>query len=274
MGQVEAVLFWVAIGFYLVASVAFQANFVFKKARWPNYAIISTCIAFVLHNAVIVTRWISTGHLPIIGDYENTLAGSWLIILIFLVLQIRFRNLRPLGAVVVPFSILMLGYGVLRSPELEPLTPAFQSNWLYVHIVFAWFAYSSYAIASGLAVLFLLKKRSEARGSNGVLSERLPSLGVLDELSYRFITFGFVADAVMLVAGSIWANSLWGHYWAWDPIETWSLISWIVYGIYLHLRVVHGWSQRRAAWLAVAGLSTVVISFFGINFIAEGLHVF
>ncbi|MFC2011248.1 c-type cytochrome biogenesis protein CcsB [Chloroflexota bacterium] len=274
MAQSEAILFWITVALYLASSITFLASLIFRKVNWPNYAIYITLLGFLCHNATIITRWIATGHAPIIGDYENTLAGSWLIILLFLVVQLRFQNLRPLGVAIVPFALLMLGYGVMRSPQLEPITPPFQSNWLYVHVTFAWFAYSSYVIATGFAILFLLReRRRENQTSNGFYG-RLPSSEILDELGYRFITFGFVADAVMLVAGSIWANSLWGSYWAWDPIETSSLVSWLIYGLYLHLRVVHGWRLKQAAWLAIIALPAVIVSFFGINYLATGLHVF
>jgi cytochrome c-type biogenesis protein CcsB len=270
----EAILFWIAIALYLVSSITFVASLTFRKANWLGYAIAITFLGFLCHNAAIVTRWVSTAHPPIMGDYENTLAGSWLIILLFLLVQLRFRNLKILGAAVVPFSLLMLGYGVMRSPQLQPLTPPFQSNWLYVHVIFAWLAYSSFVVAAGLAVLFLLRERRPETEASSDFYGRLPSSGVLDELSYRFITFGFVAQAIMLVAGSIWANSLWGSYWAWDPIETWSLLSWLIYGLYIHLRVAHGWRMKRAAWLAIVALSAVIMSFFGINYLATGLHVF
>ncbi|MFC2072906.1 c-type cytochrome biogenesis protein CcsB [Chloroflexota bacterium] len=274
MVQSEAVLFWITIALYLASSVTFLTSLIFRKVSWPGYAIVITLLGFLTHNAAIATRWVATGHAPVMGDYENALAGSWLIVLLFLSLQLRFRNLRSLGAAVIPFALLMLGYGIMRSPQLEPLTPPFHSNWLYVHVAFAWFAYSSFVIAAGLAVLFLLRERGQKTEASSSFYGRLPPAGVLDELSYRFITFGFVAGAVMLVAGSIWANSLWGSYWAWDPIETWSLISWLIYGLYLHLRAVHGWRTKRASWLAIVALPTVIMSFFGISYLATGLHIF
>lgn len=274
MAQGEGVLFWAAVALYLTGSVAFLAALVFQRGAWAGWATFITLVGFLSHNGAIAFRWVATGHPPIIGDYENALAASWVIILIFLLVQYRFRGLRGLGVAVVPFCLLMLGYGVMRSPQLEPMTPPFQSNWLYIHITFAWLAYGSYAVAAGLAVLFLAKERQPHEESGGDFYHRLPSLEIVDELSYRFITFGFVADGIMLVAGAIWANSLWGSYWSWDPIQTWSLISWLIYGIYLHLRVTMGWRMKRAAWLAILSLVAVIISFWGTNYLAAGLHVF
>jgi cytochrome c-type biogenesis protein CcsB len=272
--QSEGILFWIALALYLTSSLTFLAGLIFRWERWPAYAVIGTLAGFLFHSGAIASRWLGTGHPPIIGDYENALAGAWLILLILLIIQRRFPNVKPLGAAVVPFVVLMLGYGASKSPQLEPMTPPFQSNWLYVHVTFAWFAYSSFVVAAGIAILFLIKRRWGEKGGAGDFYARLPSLAVIDELSYRLITFGFVSDTVMLVAGAIWANSLWGNYWAWDPIQTWSLISWLIYGLYLHLRVVHGWRLGRAAWLAIFALSAVIVSFWATNYLAMGLHVF
>jgi ABC-type transport system involved in cytochrome c biogenesis permease subunit len=79
----------------------------------------------------------------------------------------------------------------------------------------------------------------------------------------------------MIAAGSIWAKNLWGSYWSWDPVETWSLLSWLVYGVALHLRVTMGWRGRKLAWLLVFAIIGVLVSFWGVNLIMEGsLHVF
>jgi cytochrome c-type biogenesis protein CcsB len=267
----EAWLFWAGVSLYGVGSVAFLAGLIFRKQGLVGWGLPVSVAGYVAHSAAIGVRWSATGHPPIIGDHENALAASWVIMGLFLALQLRFSSLRPVGAAVVPFSVLMLGYGALRSPTLQPLTPVFRSPWLYIHIGFAWLAYGSYVVSAALATLFLLKTR---KGGSGPFYQRLPTPGVIDELSYRFITFGFVADSVMLVAGAIWANSLWGSYWSWDPIQTWSLISWLVYGIYLHLRVLHGWRLQRAAWMSIAAITTVIISFWATNYLSVGLHVF
>jgi ABC-type transport system involved in cytochrome c biogenesis permease subunit len=105
--------------------------------------------------------------------------------------------------------------------------------------------------------------------------ERFPALDRLDELIFRYVVFGFITDTIMICAGAIWAKDLWGSYWSWDPVETWSLVSWIVYGIAIHLRVTFGWRDSRFAWIAVLALSTVIISFFGVTFVIDtSLHTF
>jgi ABC-type transport system involved in cytochrome c biogenesis permease subunit len=124
-------------------------------------------------------------------------------------------------------------------------------------------------------VVFLLKKRNETRETPNPTYDRFPSLGRLDELIFRYVVFGFITDTIMISAGAIWAKDLWGSYWAWDPVETWSLISWLTYGITIHLRVTFGWREQRLAWMAVAALTTVIICFFGVNLVVNtSLHVF
>ncbi len=271
MDSAEVVFFWVTEGLYLTASLVFLSGVAFRREKWLRGAVIIALIGLLAHTATIAARWTATGHPPVRGDYENTLAGAWPIVGVFLFLQWRRPNLKILGTVVMPFAVIMLGYGVMRSPQLAPLPPAFQSYWLWVHIAFAWMAYSAYVVAGGLAGLFLWRERSPAKTDAG---QDAPPAPVLDDLSYRLITCGFIADSAMMVAGAIWANSLWGSYWSWDPIQVWALISWLIYGVYIHLRATLGWRRQRAAWLAVGNLATVIISFFGVNLLAAGLHVF
>jgi ABC-type transport system involved in cytochrome c biogenesis permease subunit len=92
---------------------------------------------------------------------------------------------------------------------------------------------------------------------------------VIDELSAKLIAFGFVADTVMIASGAIWAHGLWGRYWAWDPIETWSLVSWLTYAVYLHVRFTLGWTGSRAAWLALGAAAMIVVTFFGIGVVSN-----
>ena len=139
---------------------------------------------------------------------------------------------------------------------------------LYIHIFFAWLAYAAYTVACGAGVVYLARTRGGKTVEPDVLAR-------LDELMFRATTFGFITDAIMIGAGSIWAKNLWGSYWSWDPVETWSLLSWLCYGVALHLRITMGWRGRKLAWVLVAAIITVLISFWGVNLVMEGSeHVF
>jgi cytochrome c-type biogenesis protein CcsB len=159
----------------------------------------------------------------------------------------------------------------MAKSELAPLEPPYQSAWLYVHVVFAWFAFGSYLVASILAALLLLQSKAAPEPAAAIEGTPENAAGRFDELSLRFLIFGFITDTVMIASGAIWAHGLWGRYWGWDPVETWSLITWLIYGTNLHLRLTLGWRGRRAAWLAVVSVASVVITFFGVGF-AGDLH--
>jgi ABC-type transport system involved in cytochrome c biogenesis permease subunit len=146
--------------------------------------------------------------------------------------------------------------------------PAFQSPWLVVHVIFAWLAFGCYAISTGAAVLLLMRERLLSWKP----SISIPDIEALDLVSYRFITLGFINHAVMLVSGAIWAKKLWGHYWSWDALETWSLISFLFYAFYLHARAFLKWKTSRAAWLTVAGLIVLAISFWGVDLFSPSPH--
>ncbi|MGE5892924.1 MAG: cytochrome c biogenesis protein CcsA [bacterium] len=266
MTQLEGIAVWIAIGMYSMAFLLFLSGVVFKKERLPQAGYVFSLVGFFFHTGSIVIRWTATGHMPVMQTYENSLSGAWFMVLLYFVMRYAFPLARPFGVAVIPLVILILGNGIQAGAELQPLEPPYRSNWLYVHVLFAWSAFGSYVTAFAAGVMYLLKERA----TRGVLL-RLPELKLLDELSFRLILFGFFSEAIMIGSGAIWAHGLWGRYWGWDPVETWSLISWLTYGLNLHLRVTLGWKGKRAAWLAVGSLFGVVVLFFGIGFIS-GLH--
>ncbi len=284
MTALEIRLVWPALALFAVAFLAELWGMVFGKARARRAAFWMAAAAFGLETAAIAARWAATGHGPVMRTYENSLAGSWFLFLVFLGVSWGVPRMRSLLVGVLPIALLMVGNGIMSGPEHEPLLPPYQSGWLWIHVAFAWFAYGSFLVAAVLGALHLWKARRAAAGESapgpvaagGVEPEGrgaglLPPPAILDELSLKTVLFGFVSHTVMLGAGAIWAHGLWGRYWSWDPVETWSLITWVVYGLYLHLRVTYGWRGRRAAWLAIACAAAVVITFGGMGF-SGGVH--
>jgi cytochrome c-type biogenesis protein CcsB len=94
----------------------------------------------------------------------------------------------------------------------------------------------------------------------------------LDTIMSQTISFGFLFLTLGVLTGAVWANSAWGTYWSWDPKETWSLITWFIYAVFLHCRFVRGWRGRRAAWISIIGFASVLFTYFGVNFLLSGLH--
>ena len=167
------------------------------------------------------------------------------------------------GADVFHLSLL---YG-LRFPlpsvqrTIQPLVPALQSNWLHIHVITCFLAYAAFAVSFIAGLLYLVKWK-------GVI----PPRETLDEINYRSIIVGFPMLSAGILTGAVWAHYAWGTYWGWDPKETWSLITWIVYALYLHARLVRGWKGKRIALVSIIGFLSVIFTYFGVNFILSGLH--
>lgn len=275
MRVLEGVLLWSAIALYLWVFLVCLSGIVFKKKPHEGIAWKLYVAGFIAHTLTIVVRWVASGHPPVHWTFEHSLAGGWFVAGVFLLTALRYEHLRVAGVVVAPFVMLMLGYGIMKqSTDISPLSPPYQSNWLWVHVGFAWVAYGAYHVAAVAAGLYLLKDRALRKyGEEKVhgFYRALPDLGNLDDVIYKLIIYGFIAHIVMLGAGALWAYGLWGRYWAWDPIETWTLVSWLIYGLNLHLRANYGWTGTRGAWLAIVSLLGVIIFFGGIGFVG-GVH--
>lgn len=260
MSSPGLLLFWLAVSVYALSFIFYLVSFVFKKERAGVFAFYLIGSAFVIQTIYIAQRWIVSGHPPVVGRFENSLWGTWFVVLIALILFFRRKGLRSIGAVISPFVLLMLGNGLVGGDlAIEPLSPPFKSGWLWVHVIFSWLAYGSYTVSAGLAAAYLLKR--------GESTAKI----VLEDLIVKFIAFGFISHIVMVGSGAVWAYGLWGRYWGWDPLETWSLISWLIYGLILHLRLTIGWKGKRIAWLAILSLVGIIILFWGIGFVSK-LH--
>ncbi len=271
----EVIFYWVTLVIYSLAAGGFIYSFVFKNPRVLPKITALVGAGFVAHTAIILARFYATGHLPWSGHYEYVLMGGWFIIAGTLFVAWQNKSLVGLAVGTVPLVIIMMGYGYMQNPGLTPMAASLKTVWLYIHVYFAWISFSAYALAMAAGVLFLLKSKSDQLPVPNPAYEKYPSLDRLDELIFRYVVFGFITDTIMICAGAIWAKDLWGSYWAWDPVETWSLISWLIYGITIHLRVTFKWREKRLAWLAVAAMSTVIICFFGVNLVVDtSLHIF
>jgi cytochrome c-type biogenesis protein CcsB len=180
-----------------------------------------------------------------------------------------------IGVFVVPVAFLAMAYASIApdiSNHIEPLIPALQSNWLTIHVVTCFMGYASFAISFGCGLIRLLKntgKSGEEKQSG--LRGKLPTPAILDTLIYQSTALGFVFLTVGIMTGSIWAHYAWGSYWSWDPKETWSLITWLIYAIMLHSRYVRGWQGKRMALLSIVGFACVLFTYLGVNYL-PGLH--
>jgi cytochrome c-type biogenesis protein CcsB len=265
----EQVLFWIGVPLYGLSAFAYILGFIAKGDKLLGAGLLFAAAGFLPHTASIGWRWAAGGVSPFITIAESITLGVWVSVLLHLCVQLATRKVRPLGVLVMPVAFVLIGWaGTLRTaPSSAQLAPALQSGWLWVHIVGASTGFSAVLIAAALGLLYLLKERRQ-----GGLYEKLPAPSALDELSYRFVVGGFTLYGVMIVSGAFWANQAKGSFWNWDPVEVWSLISWLIYGIYLHLRITFGWRGQRLAIYSLVAVAVMIVSYWGIPFSVETFH--
>lgn len=268
MSKIEIIFFWLTVFSYIIAFVVHLFGFLSAKAKLLKYTLWFLCVGFVMHTATAVFRWIAGGHPPVTDTYELNLTGTWFTVLVFLLFTKLKKIDSSIALMITPVVFLILGHGFMSRTEAVPMVAAYQSPWLIVHVIFAWLAFGSYAISTGAAVFLLLNKVC----ASSKPFKKIPKSKTLDAASYRFIVLGFITHAIMLVSGAIWANNLWGHYWSWDALETWSLISFLFYAFYLHTRAFLGWKMEKAACLAILGLVVMAISFWGVGWFSPSVH--
>ena len=221
MSPLFGILFWSCLVIYALTVGAQIYGNIFAKPRWVERAVPGIAAGLALHTVLVAWRWIETGHVPTIGNFENALTGGWFIVV--MTLWAGWKQRYPLlAAGALPFALLILGGSALSDTAARPMVAALQSFWLYIHIFFAWLAYGAYTVSCGAGVVYLSKTRSAAPPPDDV------ALARLEELMFRSTAFGFVTDAIMIASGAIWAKDLWGAYGSWDPVETWSLLSWLI----------------------------------------------
>jgi cytochrome c-type biogenesis protein CcsB len=261
---------------YGLAACLYTFAWVFKKPAAGRLATGVAGVGLAGNTAGIIVRWVESyamgiGHAPLSNLYESLIFFSGTIVLLYLVIEQKFKN-RTIGAFATPLAFLALAYASLSpniSDRIQPLLPALKSNWLIAHVMTCFVGYAAFAIAFGISIMYIFKQR-DAGGSNSLL-ERLPDPGVLDELTHRLVTFGFLFLTAGIITGAVWANSAWGRYWGWDPKETWSLITWFVYATLLHARLMRGWHGKRIALISIFGFVAVMFTYFGVNYL-PGLH--
>lgn len=264
----EIMLFWTTVALYGVSTFAYIFGMIARQDKLFTVGQFSAVSGFVIHITTISLRWSATGITPFISISESISLGSFMAVLIFLGLQFSTARVRPVGALVMPVVFVLMGWaGTLMKEVASTLAPALQSGWIWVHIVGASAGFAAVLVAAGLGLVYLLKERK-----SGGIYDRLPSLADMDTLAYRFVAGGFIMYGLMMVSGCFWSNQVKGSYWGWDPVEVWSLVSWLTYGIYLHLRVTMGWRGRRLAWYALIALIAMIVSYWGIPFTMETFH--
>ena len=231
-------------------------------------------LGFILLLLAVIARGLSNGHVPWGNMYEFSITGALTFTGAYLV-ALRKYDLRWLGLFISLAVLLTLGTAItLLYRDSAPLVPALKSTWLVIHVIAAIISGGVFLLSNVIAGAYLYLDSRERAGGRPAWATRLPSLEVLDQLSYRLVAFVFPLWTFAVIAGAIWAESAWGRYWGWDPKETWAFITWVAYAAYLHARVTVGWKGRRAAWLCLFAGSTFLFNYVYVNVWGTGKHTY
>lgn len=264
-------VYGLAAVFYIVALI-FRTEASGKVATWIMLG------AWLGNTAGIILRWVESyqlgagsGHAPFSNMYESMVFFGWTIAIIYLLVEYRYKN-RTIGALAAPLACLALAYASL-SPDksIEPLIPALKSNWLIAHVITCFLGYAAFAVAFAISIMYLIASNS-TKGKEYGATVRILSTDVMDELTHQLVMFGFLFLTAGIITGAVWAKQAWTRYWSWDPKETWSLITWLIYAAILHFRMMRGWRGKRVAILSIIGFCAMLFTYFGVNFLLAGLH--
>ncbi len=263
----EILLLWLAVISYVIAGSSAIIGVVLT--RLPERLVLATMSSgLMLHGASIILRWIRLEHGPYITMFEILSSNVWSLIFIFAFSFWRFKPIRPIAAIVLPVLFIMMAWMMFQSPERGSRPPTYDTTWLVIHIMFGKVFLGAVMVAVGMAGVILLRRAN-------LLTEklsRLPDDRRLDDLAYRFMALGVIFDSLMLIAGAIWAQDAWGRYWAWDPLETWSFLTWLFLAFSLHLRITFKPSAVRGAVMILVVFVLAFLTFFGVPFVTTAPH--
>ncbi len=270
--------------------LALAELFTRSREKLATVTITALAVGAVAQTAWLIMRWIAAGRAPFSNMFESLVLFVWALVAVYIALQWR-KRVPFLAGVTALVAVLVLFLATTFETNIQPLAPALRSRWLAAHVTACFLGYGSVAVAaiSGAAYLIVNRRSTcprhlagsgceanemsiECSGAADPAGCRGHVAIALDAITDKAITFGFLLLTIGIVSGAVWANSAWGSYWSWDPKETWALITWLIYAVYLHARHMRGWHGKRAAWVAVVGFASVIVTYFGVNFLFGGQH--
>ena len=267
----ESTIFTLTFILYIIAALLYLAFLFSKKPGRAKSGFAVAAGGLLLHTAALIIRTVESGHAPFTNMYESLSFLAWASVLAYLIVDKKF-GIPRIGAylLLVVVGLMALASSPLMPKDATPLVPALQSYWLWLHVSVTLVGEAFFAVGTVTSLLYLAAVRRErTRGA----AKGGRDAAHWDAVSYRIIAIGFPLFTLGgLVFGMIWAYRAWGSYWSWDPKEVWSLVTWFLYGLYLHTRVVMGWKGRRSAVIAVLAFLAALFTFFGVNYLLSGLH--
>jgi cytochrome c-type biogenesis protein CcsB len=249
-----------------------------RRRKAAGIAMMLTGMGGLLLIAAAAMRGLSVHRAPLGNMFEFALVGSMFVVVVFIAISLR-RDVRWLGLFVVGPVLLTLGLAItVFYTDASELLPSLKSVWLVIHVTVATFSVALFTIAFSVVILHLVKTWLEVQDAESmsrlktVVSAALPPSRSLDRTAYGIHAVAFPLWTFTLIAGAIWAEQAWGHYWNWDPKEVWTFVIWVIYAAYLHARATTGWSARSANYLALAGFGAILVNYMVVNVFFVGQH--
>ncbi len=267
----ESTLFLISFILYIFSAFFYFAFLFSTKIKFAKQGYWAAAIGLAIHTAALVLRIFESGHAPFTNMYESLSFFGWSAVFAYVFVEAKFK-LRKAGPyyMLIVIALMALASSPLMPKEATPLIPALQSYWLWLHVSITLIGEAFFCIAFVTSIMYLKAISKEKRGIDlepGLTSEKL------DSISYRVIAIGFPLFTLGgLVFGMVWAYKAWGSYWSWDPKEVWSLITWFIFALYLHTRLVMGWKGKKSAIVAIIGFLAAMFTYFGVNYLLAGLH--
>ncbi len=271
--ETNVLLFELALTFYLLATIAGMVEIFKKKKGTSKVVLYLSIIGFICHTANIISRYVQGGHIPVTNMHEAASFFAWCVVILFFFHEYRYKP-GLLSSFIMPFVFVLMFLSAVFPREIKAISPVLKSYWFGIHVLLAFLGDAAFAMACGIGIMYLLQERHLKSKHINNLFLTMPSLQVLDDINYHLINLAFTLLSLAIITGVIWANTAWGTYWRWDPKEVWSLITWLIYALVLHLRLTLGWRGKKAAILSIIGFAIVIFAFFGVTLILKGRHVF
>jgi ABC-type transport system involved in cytochrome c biogenesis permease subunit len=263
----EMVALWAGVVAYVFSGVVAIGALLLKK-KPERFILGALAIGLACHALAIGLRWERLGHGPYVTFFEILSSNLWSLTAIFAFACWRIPRIRPLIAIVMPILFVLMGWMILLDKSEGPLPATYHTVWLFIHIGFSKLFLGPVLVAVGLSIVILA--RHAGRGERWLA--RFPESARLDDLAWRFMAAAFVFEILMLITGAIWAQDAWGRYWAWDPLETWAFLTWLMLAISLHARLVFRLQPVHGAGLILAVFVMAFLTFFGTPFVSEVPH--
>ncbi|MFN4196856.1 MAG: c-type cytochrome biogenesis protein CcsB [Caldimicrobium sp.] len=266
----NALIFTLSTFIYLLAGIIYLIHWIYN---WEKGSLVGSSIGwcgFITNFYGFIIRWIQTyqtgyGYVPLSNLYESLIFFCLAVAGIYLFWELKLQK-KVFGSLVFILNALIMAFAsFVADSSIKPLIPALKSNWLIAHVITCFLGYAAFAIAFVIAIFYLLSNIT-------FIQTHLPERSQLENFMYKTMLFGFLWLTLGIITGAIWADQAWGNYWSWDPKETWSLITWLIYAGAIHAKIIRGWRGNKLAITNIIGFIAVLFTYFGVNFLLSGLH--